>query len=472
MLDRKSESPCGKRHLRDVAVAGKVVQTAVATALPQLQQERSGTCEENDAPEEAARGRSEPLDEPLGDDENADDQRVKDAGAQKCPAQSGWGSLPDPTHAKPEQPLPRRGAEDAFADGEVHHHEENGNPVQLEGIDPAVALADQPEFEQFKRYDHEDESDAVEEVRADERSRPGRMPAAGEQFDQGVAQVVERLPATVAIALQPLHHNRFETARNLRALLADRWRLLGDGLRKRGGDALVVVGRLAAEEVVQSGAHRVDVGPVIERFAANLLRRREEHGAEERAALRQLMVASADQRFRQTEVADLDPIILRQEAVGRLHVAVDHADAVGLGETVDDVENPCGRNLRRQRSALVDDVLERFSGHQLHHDVRASGVRVGGEDEHASWVSDLTRKPALLTESLDRRWARGQSRREQLDRDAVACGRRLGLVDGAHAAGSEQPEETITADGLRGGLRCNRELVVAVRCRVVGASPH
>jgi hypothetical protein len=72
-----------------MAVACEVVQSAVAATLPQLQKERRGTGEENDASKDTARGRSEPLDETLGEDDHTDDERVEDAGAQKCPAYSG-----------------------------------------------------------------------------------------------------------------------------------------------------------------------------------------------------------------------------------------------------------------------------------------------------------------------------------------------------------------------------------------------
>jgi hypothetical protein len=472
LLDRQAESARRQRLLSDLAIGGEVVEAAIAPLSAKLRKNRRAAQEKDDPADNAAGDRTQEVNQLFGNDEYANNHGMKDARAQQLPPEAGWAGLPDPANAEAQQPLPRGRAEDTFAESKVGEHDDDGEPVQLERVDLAVINTRKAQAQKLKRYDEESDRDAIEEIGPDERARPGWMPPAGEQINESVAQVVQGLPPAVAIAREPFHHDGFEAARNLRSFLADRRRIFRDGLRKRSGDAFVVVGCLTAEKVIQGGANRVDVGTVIEGFAADLLRRREEHRAEKRAALGELVVARAGERLRQAEIADLDPIVGGEKAVGRLHVAVNHAEAVSLRQPVDDVKYSRDGDIGRKRTALVDEVLQCLAGHQFHHDIWAAGIGIGGEDKDATRMRDLTCQPTFLAEAFDRRRARRQSRRQQLDSDVLSGTGSLGLVDRTHTARAEQPEEPIAADRLRRRFRSDRYVVVTNLGGLVGAGPH
>jgi hypothetical protein len=81
---------------------------------------------------------------------------------------------------------------------------------------------------------------------------------------------------------------------------------------------------------------------------------------------------------------------------------VDHAEAVGLVQPVDEVEGLGDGLLGRQRALVADEVVEGPPGHQLHDDVRPAGVLVGGEHEHAARVGHAAGQPALEAEAFQR----------------------------------------------------------------------
>ena len=203
---------------------------------------------------------------------------------------------------------------------------------------------------------------------------------------------------------------------------------------------------LAAEQVVQSCADRIDVRTVVEGFASNLFGGSEQYGAEERAALREVVVRASGQRFREPEVADLHATVGREEAVRRLDIAVEHAEAVGFGKPFDHVENVSDGVVGRQRAVGVEEVLERAAGHQLHDDVRPAGVGIRGEHEHTARMRELACKPTFLAEAFHGRRARCKAFREQLHGDVLTAFRRLGFVNGSHAAGADETQQAVATD--------------------------
>ena len=155
------------------------------------------------------------------------------------------------------------------------------------------------------------------------------------------------------------------------------------------------------------------------------------------------------ERLREPEVADLGPAVAVEEAVRGLHVAVEDAELMRLGQPLHDLDDPRHGLFRGQGAAVLDEVLERRAGHQLHHDVRPAPVLVGREDEHAPRVGDRAGEPPLLAEPLDGVGRVEVPRGDQLERDLPADLLVLGLEDRAHPAAAKRPDQPIAGDALR-----------------------
>ena len=123
-------------------------------------------------------------------------------------------------------------------------------------------------------------------------------------------------------------------------------------------------------------------------------------------------MSASNERLRQAEVANLDAILGVKEAIRGLDVTVDHADLVGLFESLDHVHDLEHGVRLGERPLRLDEVFERMPRHQLHDDIRPAVRLVGREDEDASRVRDHARQPALLEETFD-----GERRRCELRGD-------------------------------------------------------
>ena len=114
---------------------------------------------------------------------------------------------------------------------------------------------------------------------------------------------------------------------------------------------------LPGQHLVQHAAERPDVGALVDRLPARLLRAHVRGGAENDALARPADASSsatasdrrrrvARHRFRQAEVEDLHDALGRDLDVGRLQIAVDDPFLVRRVERV--------RDLRRDRQRLVE----------------------------------------------------------------------------------------------------------------------
>src|SRR5262249_43947862 len=192
-----------------------------------------------------------------------------------------------------------------------------------------------------------------------------------------------------------------------------------ENAREKLSDSAALEGSPAGEEVVESRSDGVDVGADVDRIAANLLRRREGGGAEEGPGLRQMALDGGDRRERKPVVSNLHSAALRDEAVGRLDVAVKNASGGGRLKTIDDLQDCIDGFAGRHGTVPFDPVLERPALDQLHRDRGGSLDLLGAENVNAVGVAYGGGKSALAEEAgmVGRV---GDSAAQDLERDAAA----------------------------------------------------
>ncbi len=234
--------------------------------------------------------------------------------------------------------------------------------------------------------------------------------------------------------------------------------------------------RATGQHFPQNHAERVQVRARVDGEPAKLLRRHvlrraDAHGPDGDRCLPGVDV----EQLRDPEVEDLHrraARALRQEQVLGLQIAVDHSGAVGgrdAGQDLpQDVDGFAGRNR-----AAVDAASQRLAVQQLHQQHGPSVRRRGeAEDIDQVRVADLVHQPRLLNEALDGVGSTRDVGVNHLGRGALADQRVNHGVDGAHAAGTEQPLDPVAAHH-----RAGREIAVhrrppgALQCGGSAPSP-
>ena len=122
--------------------------------------------------------------------------------------------------------------------------------------------------------------------------------------------------------------------------------LRGDRHRRVAGER-----RLADRHLVEHDAERVDVAPGVDPLALGLLGREVGGRAHDGAGLGQALLGVDGPG--DPEVGDLDLAVGGDQHVARLHVAVDHAMAVGEGEGGGHPGADAGDLTRRQRLGIL-----------------------------------------------------------------------------------------------------------------------
>ena len=111
---------------------------------------------------------------------------------------------------------------------------------------------------------------------------------------------------------------------------------------------------LAGEDLVGDDAEREDVGPRVERLAADLLRREVRGGAERDPGLRE--GRRGDHRLRDAEVHDLHGAVVEDPDVRGLDVAVDDPGRVRVAEPLADVEEDLDLPVEREGDLLLEEA--------------------------------------------------------------------------------------------------------------------
>jgi len=186
--------------------------------------------------------------------------------------------------------------------------------------------------------------------------------------------------------------------------------------------------------------------------ALRLLGREVLRRAHDRARLRHVRCAGAGD----AEVRDLRAVLVVDDDVLRLEVAVDDTAAVREARGPEDLNREVDGALGRERALVVDELLQRSAGDVLHRDVRRVVPLAAVVDRHDVLVLQARRGRRLTAEALDELGVGGEALVQDLQRDLAPELEVLRTVDLRH------PARTDVGD----------DLVAAVDHRVVGDLPH
>ena len=207
-------------------------------------------------------------------------------------------------------------------------------------------------------------------------------------------------------------------------------------------------GHVAGEELVGDDAESVDVGPPVHLGARGLFGGHVLRGAADHAGLGELV--GALQHLRDAEVGQVDALVLVQQDVLGLHVAVHDALAVRVGQRLGGaLENAHGRAPDREPSAL-DDAGEGAAGHEAQGHPRHALLDVEGVDRDDVRMLEAAHRLRLAQEPLGKGGVVQKLLRQDLERDmAVELGL-VGLVDRGHASAAQGLDDPI-GSGVRAG---------------------
>jgi hypothetical protein len=150
-------------------------------------------------------------------------------------------------------------------------------------------------------------------------------------------------------------------------------------------------------------------------------------------------------RARDPEVGDVDAVVLAEEQVRRLHVAMHDPARVRGVERAGRLVQPLERAAERLCSLTPDPVRQRAARQVLHHDVRPSLVLADVVDrDGAGRIREACGSECLPREAPPDRNVPRQVLREDLDRDGACEIGVLGPVDLAHAAAGDPFRISIT----------------------------
>ncbi len=231
--------------------------------------------------------------------------------------------------------------------------------------------------------------------------------------------------------------------------------------RRQGRDGrTLVVRRHALDACVQQSAERPHVGRRARLLAAGPLRgdvgrRADEHAGGGDGGI-PLDLGDA-------EVGQHDPAVVRHQDVGRLHIAVQDALAVGGTQHVQHGHAHLGGAARGERAVVADDLGERAALDQLHHDPGAVVLVDHVVDRHGSVVADpgnglrLAQRAGDQTTLLVLLHPAGEA--QLLDRDRTAQHLVACPPDRAHTAPAENIGEPVPAGEQPALLAVHLDLV-------------
>jgi hypothetical protein len=170
-----------------------------------------------------------------------------------------------------------------------------------------------------------------------------------------------------------------------------------------------------AEQEEADGAQRIEDAAPVERIARPLLGTHEVDRAHDVPGLRE---ARRLRRLCDPKVGDDQPIgpAFEQEVVG-LHVAMDDAAGVRVGEGPGRVPQQSHRRIGRERPQRLDSFAERFPVDEGHGEVGPPRRFVGRVDGDDVGVGELRGGACLAQESLADRGVGGERRGEDLEGD-------------------------------------------------------
>ena len=223
----------------------------------------------------------------------------------------------------------------------------------------------------------------------------------------------------------------------------DERRRLRDVLREQGANGGRLERQPAGEGVVGDDAQRVDVAAVIGDLAARLLGAHVVRGAEDLAGAGDggILRDASDAEVHHERAARG---ALDHDVVG-LHVAVDDALRMRVGESPADVAQDLSELRRRHRPASSDAVAERLAVDERHDEEHDVVDVVHGKDRNDVRVRQFGGGARFVQEALLERGLTGQMRLENLERHRPLECDVLREVHDSHAAAAELPLQRVAS---------------------------
>ncbi len=148
------------------------------------------------------------------------------------------------------------------------------------------------------------------------------------------------------------------------------------------------------------------------------------------------------------EIGDLDRAFDAHQYVGRLHVAVDDAAAVGVFEGVEQLADDRRRLRPRQPPGPRQAAEQRFAADELHDDEPAVVMARAAVDAGDAGMIELGQGDGLGAEAIDRALPPGQLRLQHLQRHVAIEHLVEGAIHLAHAALTELLDQPVGAERL------------------------
>ena len=259
--------------------------------------------------------------------------------------------------------------------------------------------------------------------------------------------------ARVQILLERLADYRVHLLGHVRVELRDRGRIGIDDLVDELGRIVRAERQPTGQHVEEQHAERIQVGLLVERIALDLLRAhvgRRAHAHDEGRVGVELLVDVE----REAEVGDLHVVLLVDQDVRRLDVAVHDALAVGVVERHAALENDPDRAVDRQQVLEAAVALERAAGEVLHHHIGLVGLDRGVVDTDDVGVVEAAGHHALGLQQLDqaavplRLVARLVVEAHVLERHRLGVVRGLGEIDHRGRAATDLLDDPVLADAF------------------------
>ncbi len=253
-----------------------------------------------------------------------------------------------------------------------------------------------------------------------------------------------RLEPVVRVLVEASLQDRLELLRNRRGVLEAAERVFRERRAERLDGGGPPEGHLPRQHLEEESSEGEDVGAVVDRRPANLLRRHVPHRSDDDARDREaggglglLQPFEGDGCLRlhelgEAEVEELHPPVARQEDVLGLQVAVDDAGGVSGREALRDLDRGGGDDLDGERPA-VEPVPERLPLEELGDEVGDPVVAPDVEDGEDVRVVEPPDRLHLDLEPANPVGVGGPGPREDLDGDVAAEPGVPGAPDLAHS---------------------------------------
>ena len=218
-------------------------------------------------------------------------------------------------------------------------------------------------------------------------------------------------------------------------------------------------GRLPRQGLVEDAAERVDVGPLVERVAGDLLGRDVLERADD-------LSGDGDPRERaralgQAEVAEVAVLASRglgDEDVRRLDVTMDEALLVRGVEGLRDLREEVDGALRLECTVLGDDLREIGAFDVTHREEEQAVLVSGLVDRDDVRVVERSRDPRLAQETLAEALVLGELGGDHLERDLASEALFARTVNRTHPPAADECLDLIAGDRRSGRQRGARDV--------------